>query len=32
MRGDVAFIGRGVAHESKNASSKPVDFNIVAIK
>ena len=31
-RGDVAFIGRGVAHESKNANSKPVDFVIVAIK
>jgi quercetin dioxygenase-like cupin family protein len=31
-RGDVAFVGRGVAHESKNASSKPVDFIIVAIK
>jgi quercetin dioxygenase-like cupin family protein len=31
-RGDVQFIGRGVAHESKNASPKPVDFVIVAIK
>jgi len=31
-RGDVAFIGRGVAHESKNASSEPIDFIIVAIK
>lgn len=31
-RGDVQFIGRGVAHESKNASGKPIDFLIVAIK
>jgi quercetin dioxygenase-like cupin family protein len=31
-RGDVQFIGRGVAHESKNASGKPVDFVIVGIK
>jgi quercetin dioxygenase-like cupin family protein len=31
-RGDVQFIGRGVPHESKNASGKPVDFVIVAIK
>jgi beta-alanine degradation protein BauB len=31
-RGDVQFIGRGVAHESKNTNSKPVDFVIVAIK
>jgi len=31
-RGDVQFIGRGVAHESKNASGKPVDFVIVAVK
>lgn len=31
-RGDVQFIGRGVAHESKNASGKPVDFIIVSIK
>jgi uncharacterized RmlC-like cupin family protein len=31
-RGDVQFIGRGVPHESKNASTKPVDFVIVAIK
>lgn len=30
-RGDVAFIGRNVRHESKNAA-KPVDFVIVAIK
>lgn len=31
-RGDVQFIGRGVAHETKNAGGKPVDFIIVAIK
>jgi len=31
-RGDVQFIGRGVAHESKNASGKAVDFIIVSIK
>jgi quercetin dioxygenase-like cupin family protein len=31
-RGDVQFIGRGVPHESKNTSGKPVDFVIVAIK
>lgn len=31
-RGDVQFIGRGVAHESKNTSGKPVDYVIVAIK
>ena len=30
-RGDVAFIGRNVRHQSKNAG-KPVDFVIVAIK
>jgi quercetin dioxygenase-like cupin family protein len=30
-RGEVAFIGRNVKHESKNAG-KPVDFVIVAIK
>ena len=30
-RGDVAFIGRNVKHETKNAG-KPVDFVIVAIK
>ena len=30
-QGDVAFIGRNVKHESKNAG-KPVDFVIVAIK
>jgi quercetin dioxygenase-like cupin family protein len=31
-RGDVEFIGRGVAHETKNAGGKPVDFVIVVIK
>ena len=31
-RGDVQFIGRGVPHESRNASGKPVDMVIVAIK
>jgi oxalate decarboxylase/phosphoglucose isomerase-like protein (cupin superfamily) len=31
-RGDVQFIGRGVAHESKNTGGKPVDMIIVAIK
>lgn len=31
-RGDVQFIGRGVAHESKNASGKPVDFVIIGVK
>ena len=31
-RGDVQFIGRGTAHESKNAGAKPVDFIIVAVR
>jgi len=31
-RGDAQFIGRGVKHESKNTSGKPIDFVIVAIK
>lgn len=31
-RGDVAYIGRGVAHESKNTSGKPIEFVIVAVK
>jgi beta-alanine degradation protein BauB len=31
-RGDVQFIGRGVPHESKNASAKPTEFIIVGIK
>jgi quercetin dioxygenase-like cupin family protein len=32
QRGDVTFIGRGVKHESKNTSGKPIDFIIVAIR
>lgn len=32
QRGDVQFIPRGTAHESKNAEGKPIDFIIVAIK
>ena len=31
-RGDVAFISRGVSHQSKNNGGKPADFVIVAIK
>jgi len=31
-RGDVQFIGRGTAHEAKNAGGKPIDFVIIAIK
>lgn len=31
-RGDVQFIGRGVPHESKNGSGKPIDYVIVAVK
>lgn len=31
-RGDAQFVGRGIAHEAKNTSGKPVDFVIVAIK
>jgi oxalate decarboxylase/phosphoglucose isomerase-like protein (cupin superfamily) len=31
-RGDVQFIGRGVKHEAKNTSGKPVEFAIVAVK
>jgi quercetin dioxygenase-like cupin family protein len=31
-RGEVQFIGRGVAHEAKNTGGKPFDFVIVAIK
>ena len=31
-RGEVQFIPRGVAHESKNAGGKPADFVIIAIK
>jgi beta-alanine degradation protein BauB len=32
QRGSVEFIGRGVKHESKNTSGRPIDFVIVAIK
>jgi hypothetical protein len=32
QRGTVQFIGRGVKHESKNLSSHPTAFVIVAIK
>ena len=31
-RGDVEFIGRGVAHEAKNTAAKPGEMVIVAIK
>jgi beta-alanine degradation protein BauB len=31
-RGDVLFIGRGIEHESKNNSAKPLDVIVVAIK
>jgi len=31
-RGDVRFIGRGVKHESKNPTGKPIDLIIVGIK
>jgi beta-alanine degradation protein BauB len=31
-RGDVQFVGRGVAHEAKNTGGKPVDMVTVAIK
>lgn len=31
-RGDVQFIGRGVAHESKNTGGKPADYIVVAIR
>jgi oxalate decarboxylase/phosphoglucose isomerase-like protein (cupin superfamily) len=31
-RGDVQFIPRGVKHESKNTSGKPIEFIIVAIR
>ena len=31
-RGEVAFIPRGVPHESKNTSGKPLGFIIVAVK
>ena len=32
QRGEAVFIGRGVAHQAKNAGGKPADFVIVAIK
>jgi quercetin dioxygenase-like cupin family protein len=32
QRGDVHFIGRGVKHEAKNGTGKPVDIIIVALK
>ena len=31
-RGDVQFIGRGVKHESKNPTGKPIDLIILGIK
>ncbi len=31
-RGDVQFIGRGVAHAARNTGGKPVDMVVVAIK
>ncbi len=31
-RGDVLFIGRGMKHESKNNSGKPLDVIVVAVK
>jgi quercetin dioxygenase-like cupin family protein len=31
-RGDVLFIGRGVAHETRNTGGKPADIVIVSIK
>jgi hypothetical protein len=31
-RGDVQFIGRGVAHEARNTGGKPADFVIVSIR
>jgi hypothetical protein len=32
QRGTAQFIGRGVKHESKNTSGRPIEFMIVAIK
>jgi quercetin dioxygenase-like cupin family protein len=32
QRGTAQFIGRGVKHEAKNTSGRPIDFVIVAIK
>ena len=31
-RGDVQFVGRGVAHEATNTGGKPVDMVVVAIR
>jgi hypothetical protein len=31
-RGEVEFIGRGVAHGSKNTAGKPADFVIVYVR
>jgi beta-alanine degradation protein BauB len=31
-RGDVVFVGRGLAHESRNTGGKPADFIIIAIR
>jgi beta-alanine degradation protein BauB len=31
-RGDMQFIGRGVAHGSKNMSGKPIEYVIVSVK
>lgn len=31
-RGEAVFVGRGVGHEAKNTSGKPVDFVIVGVK
>ena len=31
-RGEVAFIGRGQAHQAQNASGKPLELIVVAIK
>jgi quercetin dioxygenase-like cupin family protein len=31
-RGDVAWIGRGTPHESKNTGGKPIEFVIVAVR
>ena len=31
-RGDVQFVGRGVAHEAKNTGGKPLDMVLVGIK
>lgn len=32
VRGDTEFIGRGVKHEAKNISGKPLDMILIAIK